>query len=62
MTAPALTRLRSSFDRLPGALQQAARWVADHPADVCFLSLREQARRADVVPPTMTRLSRALGY
>jgi DNA-binding MurR/RpiR family transcriptional regulator len=29
---------------------------------VCFLSLRGQALRADGVPPTMTRLSKALGY
>lgn len=62
MAHTALARLRSGFDQLPGALQQAARWVADHPADVCFLSLREQARRAAVVPPTMTRLARALAY
>jgi DNA-binding MurR/RpiR family transcriptional regulator len=56
------TRISSSFDALPGTLQRAARWMSDHPADVCFLSLREQARRAAVVPPTMTRLARALGY
>lgn len=58
----ALARIEDRFDRLSNALQQAARWAARHPADVCFLSLREQARRASVVPPTMTRLARALGY
>jgi DNA-binding MurR/RpiR family transcriptional regulator len=60
--SPALARVRNGYDSLPPALQRAARWVVDNPVDVCFLSLREQARRADVVPPTMTRLARALGY
>lgn len=58
----ALGRIEDRFDELSNALQQAARWAAGHPADVCFLSLREQARRANVVPPTMTRLARALGF
>jgi len=62
MSQPALARIEARFDDLSNALQQAARWVADHPADVCFLSLREQARRANVVPPTMTRLAKALGF
>ncbi len=62
MSGPALARLEAGFEGLSNTLQRAARWVADHPAEVCFLSLREQARRADVVPPTMTRLSKALGY
>jgi DNA-binding MurR/RpiR family transcriptional regulator len=58
----ALSRLQSSFDELTPQLRRAARWVADHPEDACFLSMREQARRAAVVPPTMTRLARAIGY
>ncbi len=62
MAQPALARIEARFDDLSNALQQAARWIADHPADVCFLSLREQARRANVVPPTMTRLAKALGF
>ena len=62
MAQSALLRIEQRFDALSNALQRAARWVADHPADVCFLSLREQARRADVVPPTMTRLAKALGF
>jgi len=57
-----LARLQSGFDRLTPQLQRAARWVAEHPDDACFLSMREQARRADVVAPTMTRLARAIGY
>jgi len=62
VSGPALARLESGFEGLSSTQQRAARWMADHPAEVCFLSLREQARRADVVPPTMTRLSKALGY
>jgi DNA-binding MurR/RpiR family transcriptional regulator len=60
--SPALARVQNGYDALAPALQRAARWVVDNPVDVCFLSLREQARRADVVPPTMSRLARALGY
>jgi DNA-binding MurR/RpiR family transcriptional regulator len=59
---PALDRIKAGFDALPRGLQRAARWVADNPADVCVLSMREQARRADVVPPTFSRLARALGF
>lgn len=62
MPVAALARVRNGYDDLTPVLQRAARWVADNPADVCFLSLREQARRAAVAPPTMTRLARALGY
>src|SRR5437867_7492240 len=62
MTQTALARIDARFDQLSNALQRAARWASDHPADVCFLSLREQARRANVVPPTMTRLAKALGF
>jgi DNA-binding MurR/RpiR family transcriptional regulator len=62
VSGPALARLEAGFEGLSSTQQRAARWMADHPAEVCFLSLREQARRADVVPPTLTRLSKALGY
>ncbi|HEY3179462.1 MAG TPA: MurR/RpiR family transcriptional regulator [Casimicrobiaceae bacterium] len=58
----ALARIHDEFETLPRALQRAAQWLSDHPAEVCFLSMREQARRADVVAPTMSRLAQALGY
>jgi DNA-binding MurR/RpiR family transcriptional regulator len=58
----ALERIKAEFDTLPRELQRAARWVADNPADVCVLSMREQARRADVVPPTLARLAQAVGF
>ena len=62
MTQSALARIETRYDTWSPALQKAARWATDHPADVCFLSLREQARRAGVVPPTMSRLAKALGF
>jgi len=62
VTSAALARIHDEFEALPRALQRAAQWVGDHPAEVCFLSMREQARRADVVAPTMSRLAQALGY
>jgi len=46
--------LKSGFDGLSPQLQEAARWVIDHPADVALLTTREQARRAGVAPATMT--------
>lgn len=49
--------LRAQFEDLSPQLQEAARWVIDHPADVALLSLREQARRSGVAPVTLTRLA-----
>lgn len=45
------------FDSLPGQLEVATRELLDHPDDVALLSMRELARRADVPPATMTRLT-----
>jgi DNA-binding MurR/RpiR family transcriptional regulator len=62
MNQAALTdRLTADFDALPGRLRQAARWVLDHPADVALLTTREQARRAGLMPATLTRLAQRLG-
>src|SRR4051812_46902050 len=59
--APFLTELTAGFDALPPQLQEAARWVIDHPADVALLSMREQARRAGIPPATLTRLAQRFG-
>ena len=53
--------LKSGFDGLSPQLQEAARWVIDHPADVALLTTREQARRVGVAPATMTRLAQRIG-
>src|SRR5258708_12564090 len=55
------SRLKANFENLSPQLQEAARWVIDHPADVALLSLREQARRAGIAPATLTRLAQRRG-
>lgn len=60
--APLRTEILAQYDALPRQLQAAARWALDHPQDIALLSMREQARRAGVVPVTMTRLAQRLGY
>src|SRR5438093_12339017 len=59
--AAVVALLKSGFEGLSRQLQEAARWVIDHPDDVALLSTREQARRAGVTPATMTRLAQRLG-
>lgn len=59
--ADILKRIRKEADTLTPELQRAARWVADHPSETGFLSMRQQARSAGVSAPTMVRLARALG-
>jgi DNA-binding MurR/RpiR family transcriptional regulator len=55
------SRLRADFATLSPRLQEAARWVVDHPADVALLSTRQQAQRAGVAPATLTRLGQRFG-
>ena len=50
------------FEHLSARLQEAARWVLDHPADVALLSTREQAKRAGLAPATFTRLGQRFGF
>src|SRR5438034_1516338 len=57
-----LDRLRAKFDALTPELRRAARWIADHPGETGLLSMRQQARAAEVSAPTMVRLARALGF
>src|SRR5436190_9439567 len=59
--AAVVALLKSGFEGLSRQLQEAARWVIDHPADVALLTTREQARRAGVSPATMTRLAQRFG-
>ena len=55
-------RLREAFDTLPPKLKVAARFLIDSPTEVALLSMREQARKANVQPATMTRLAQSLGF
>lgn len=57
-----IAHIHECYNKLPEELKRAARWIVDHPTDACFLSMREQARRAEVVAPTMIRLAKALGF
>lgn len=60
--APLHREILAVFDGIPKQLQAAARWALDHPQDVALLTVREQAKRAGVVPATMTRLAQRLGF
>lgn len=57
-----MQRLHASFDELPPKLQTAARFLIDRPKEVALLSMREQARIANVQPATMLRLAQWLGF
>lgn len=50
------------LDGLSPELLRAARWVEAHQGDVALHSMRECARRAELAPATLTRLSKALGF
>lgn len=49
-------------NRLSTELQKALDWMQANPQTVAMQSLRECARRADLAPTTLTRLSKALGF
>jgi DNA-binding MurR/RpiR family transcriptional regulator len=50
------------FPSLSPTLQQAARFVVDHPGDVVIVSMRTLAERAAAQPATFVRLAQQLGY
>jgi DNA-binding MurR/RpiR family transcriptional regulator len=58
---PLTEAIITAFDGMSTQLQAAARYVLDHPSDVALLSMREQARHANVQPATMTRFAKHLG-
>ncbi len=51
----------AQYDAMSAQLQQAARYVLEHPEEVALVSMREVARNACVQPATMTRLAKFLG-
>ncbi|MGH2559354.1 MAG: MurR/RpiR family transcriptional regulator [Thermomicrobiales bacterium] len=61
-TASLAERIAAGFSRLSPKQQRVSRYFADHPAEVAFTSANELAKRLDVDPATVVRLSRALGY
>jgi DNA-binding MurR/RpiR family transcriptional regulator len=50
------------FASLSPTMQQAARFVVDHPGDVVIASMRTLAERAGAQPATFVRLAQQLGY
>jgi DNA-binding MurR/RpiR family transcriptional regulator len=52
--------IKQRYDSLPRQVRLAASFVLDHPHEVAVMSMREQARLAEVPPSTMTRLAKAL--
>ncbi len=59
---PLREQIIAQFDTLSGQLQQAARYLLEHPEEVALVSMREVARHAAVQPATMTRLAKVLGF
>lgn len=60
-TGPLHDQIVRQFPSMSAQLQKAARYVLDSPNDVALLSMREQARHADVHPSTMTRFAKFIG-
>lgn len=58
---PLRARIIARFDEMSHQLQQAARYILEHPQDVALVSMRELARNAGVQPSTITRLTKFLG-
>lgn len=61
-TASLAERIAARFSELPPKQRRVSRYFADHPAEVAFTSANELAKRLDVDPATIVRLSRVLGY
>ncbi|MBZ5487245.1 MurR/RpiR family transcriptional regulator [Halomonas aquamarina] len=59
---PLREQIIARFDSMSAQLQQAARYVLEHPEEVALVSMRELARLAAVQPATMTRLAKVLGF
>jgi len=59
---PLAEKIVQAFEGMSEQLQVAARYLLEHPREVALLSMREQARQADIQPATMTRLAKHLGY
>ena len=57
---PLREHIISRFDGMSPQLQQAARYILEHPQEVALVSMRELSRNAGVQPSTMTRLAKFL--
>ena len=50
------------FPDLPPRLQEAARYLIDHPGEIVSLSMRGLAEKAGILPATLSRLAVQVGY
>jgi DNA-binding MurR/RpiR family transcriptional regulator len=57
-----LDRMADQLHAMSPQLQQAARYIVDHPMEVGVNSMRKLAELAGVTPNTLTRLARAVGF
>lgn len=55
-------KISDAFHDLSPKQRVAARYVLDHPEQVAMYSMRDVAKKAGVLPPTMVRLAKRLGY
>ncbi len=55
-------RVSSRFGELSPQLKHAAQFLLDHPIEIATHSLRHVAGKAELSPPTFSRLARALGF
>ncbi|TVP44395.1 MAG: MurR/RpiR family transcriptional regulator [Halomonas sp.] len=60
LSDPLREQIIAQYDAMSPQLQQAARYVLEHPEEVALVSMREVARLAGVQPATMTRLAKFL--
>lgn len=62
MTAVSIHQaIANRFGDLSPQLQKAARFVSENPDEIATRTLRQVARHADLSPPTLSRLARAIG-
>ncbi len=61
-TASIRDQIMSRVGTLSPKLRSAAEFVASHPGEIATRSLRQVAKSADLNPPTLSRLARALDF
>ncbi|WP_181164482.1 MurR/RpiR family transcriptional regulator [Amaricoccus solimangrovi] len=55
-------KIRARADELTPGMRRVAEWISRNQEEVALRSLRQLAQRIGVSPPTITRLTRVLGY
>ncbi|MDX8535888.1 MurR/RpiR family transcriptional regulator [Mesorhizobium sp. VK25A] len=55
-------KIRKCGEELTPGMRRVAEWMSRNQDEVALRSLRQIAQKTDVSPPTITRLTRTLGY